>query len=54
MAMESKTLGLLMAGPKIVYEMVHISKAGIAEENARTTSFGEKSLFICRQSHLPV
>ena len=27
---------------------VHISEAEIAEENNRTTSFGEKGLFICR------
>ena len=37
-----------MAGPKSVFEMVHISKAKIAEENDRATSFREKSLFICR------
>ena len=28
--------------------VVHISEAGITEENNRTTRFGEKSLFICR------
>ena len=41
-----------MAGPKSVFEMVHISKAKIAEENDRTTSFREKSLFICRHIYL--
>ena len=47
MAMENKTLGLLMAGPKSVLEMVHISWDEIAEENNVTASFGENSLFIC-------
>ena len=32
-AMENETLGLFMAGPKSVLEMVHIAKAEIAEEN---------------------
>ena len=41
-----------MAGPKSVLEMVHISKAEIAEENDRTTSFINKSLFICRHIYL--
>ena len=41
-----------MAGPESVFEMVHISKAEIAEENDRTTSFREKSLFICRHIYL--
>ena len=41
-----------MAGLKSVLEMVHISQAEIAEENNRTTSFGEKSLFICRHIYL--
>ena len=41
-----------MAGPKSVLEIVHISKAKIAEENDRTTSFTEKSLFICRHIYL--
>ena len=31
MAIESQTLGLFMAGPKSVLEMVHISKAEIAD-----------------------
>ena len=33
MAMENYTLGLFTAGPKSVFEMVHISWAEIAEEN---------------------
>ena len=41
-----------MAGPKSVFEMVHKSKTEIAEENDRTTSFREKSLFICRYIYL--
>ena len=41
-----------MAGPKSVFEMVHISKAEIVEEDNRTKSFGENSLFICRHSYL--
>ena len=31
---------------------VHMSEAKIAEENNRTTSFGEKGLFICKHIHL--
>ena len=31
-----------MAGPKSVFEMVHISLAEIAKENDITTSFGGK------------
>ena len=41
-----------MAGPKSVLEMVHISKAEIAEQNDKTTSFREKCLFICRHIYL--
>ena len=41
-----------MAGPKSVFEMAHISQAKIAEENNRTTGFGEKCLFICRHIYL--
>ena len=41
-----------MAGPKSVLEMVHISKDENAEENDRSTSFREKSLFICRNIYL--
>ena len=41
-----------MAGPKSVFEMVHIPQAEIAEENNVTTSFGEKALFICRHIYL--
>ena len=37
-----------MAKPKSVLEMVHIAKAEIAEENDRTKSFREKSLFISK------
>ena len=33
-------------------EKVHISEVEIAEENNRTTSLGEKGLFICRHIHL--
>ena len=32
-AMESKTLGLFMSGPKSVFEMVNIAKVEIAKEN---------------------
>ena len=52
MAMENQSLGLFMAGPKNVSEMVHISQAEIAEENNVTTSFGEKGLFSCRHIYL--
>ena len=31
---------------------VYISEAEIAEDNNRTTSFGEKGLFICGHIHL--
>ena len=40
-----------MTGPKSVLEAAHI-EAEIAGENNRTTSFGEKGLFICRQIYL--
>ena len=40
-----------MAGPKSVFEMVHISCSEIAEENNVTTSFGETGLFYL-QTHL--
>ena len=48
-----------MAGPKsrleatwFVPKNVYISESGIAEENNRTTSFGEKGLFICGHINL--
>ena len=40
-----------MAGPKSVFEIVHISQAEITEENNITTSFGEKR-FVYLQTHL--
>ena len=43
-------ISLFMAGPKsnkICPQKVYISEAEIAEENNRTTSFGENDLFIC-------
>ena len=59
MIMESYTLSLFMAGPKsrleatrFVQKRVYISEADIAEENNRTTSFGEKGLFICDHIYL--
>ena len=41
-----------MVGQKSVFEMVHISKAEIANENNRTTSFREIGSFICRHIYL--
>ena len=41
-----------MEGPKSVFEMVYISKAEIAEENDRATSFRGKSMFISRHINL--
>ena len=37
---------------KICLNKVYISEDEIAEENNRTTSFGEKGLFICRHIYL--
>ena len=37
-----------MAGLKSVFEMVHISRAEIAEENNLPRVLEKKSLFICR------
>ena len=50
-AMESWTLSLFMAGPKSSWKQQELSRKGvanIADENNRTTSFGEEGLFICR------
>ena len=47
-----RPLGLLMAGPKSVFEIVRIWKAEIAAESIETTSSGDKGLFICRHNYL--
>ena len=58
MAMESWTLSLFVAGPKRKLEATRFVQkrctylAEIAEENNRTTSFGEKGLFIYRHIYL--
>ena len=41
-----------MAGPKSVFEMVHISSAEIAGDNNFATSFREIGLFICSHIYL--
>ena len=51
MAMENQTLGLFMAGPETVFEMVHISLAEIAEENNLPRVLG-KGVSVYLQTHL--